>query len=362
MRMNCVRCTAFVVVIHLLGCASSPTPDLVHSPTPARQTDDVDHQVRFLVFGDMPYFTEATDEFPARTFEPDLLKHIFPQLVLPGEHAFLVHVGDIKAAAETCSEESISRNMKLIARIYPGKTIYLPGDNEWTDCDRHTDNSELEWLGFVMSQMDIFELDADTRTKLEFSTPSEKRGHGGENSSWTLHGIDFVALHVPSTNMGRSEILNDDPVAVFARADERDRFNQQYLTTAFQRATNRSAKALVVFMQADIVKHPEQNRDVECHINNRDNCDGFAPIRDHLIKTARAFDGPMLLVHGDTGGYCLDRPFMDVGLENLWRLNAPGDFRVADIAEVTVDILDTELPFKVTGRLVQLPAPDSCQP
>jgi hypothetical protein len=66
---------------------------------------------------------------------------------------------------------------------------------------------------------------------------------------------------------------------------------------------------------------------------------------------------PVLMMHGDTNGHCLDKPL--AGVPNLWRLNAPGDYKVID-ADVVRLSADSNRPFTATGLLSGLPAPDAC--
>ena len=77
------------------------------------------------------------------------------------------------------------------------------------------------------------------------------------------------------------------------------------------------------------------------------NCDAFALFRDQLRRLARRFGKPVLLVHGDTNPYCLDKSFGMPGAPGLWRLNASGDFYqpASHATEVTIRPDDPAAPF-----------------
>ena len=67
---------------------------------------------------------------------------------------------------------------------------------------------------------------------------------------------------------------------------------------------------------------------------------------------------PVLLLHGDTNAYCLDQPFETAS--NLWRLNAPGDFKHLDASRVEVFPDNPSKPFQAVGLLSGAPAPSVC--
>ena len=73
------------------------------------------------------------------------------------------------------------------------------------------------------------------------------------------------------------------------------------------------------------------------------------------------FGKPVLLVHGDTNPYCLDRDFGGEATGNLWRLNAIGDFyKPTDATLVTVDPDDPEAPFSAKGLVGNAEPAESC--
>jgi hypothetical protein len=67
-----------------------------------------------------------------------------------------MHLGDMKSGGESCTDELLKEHKAVINQVYPGKIIYTPGDNEWTDCDRDTltySFDELERLDFITTLM-----------------------------------------------------------------------------------------------------------------------------------------------------------------------------------------------------------------
>src|SRR5262245_41440073 len=78
----------------------------------------------FGALGDLPYSADEEERFPALI--ADMNRE---------ELAFVVHVGDFKRATETCSDEIFLQRREWFEQSrHP--FIFVPGDNEWTDCRR----------------------------------------------------------------------------------------------------------------------------------------------------------------------------------------------------------------------------------
>lgn len=280
--------------------------------------------VRFVVIGDLPY---SADQY--RTLETELRPGI-----AKGGFPFVVHVGDFKGGGVPCSDEGLERAYRQIMSLIPERVFYTPGDNDWTDCDRGKLNAP------------IWELKRLDRLREVFYSKSPAVPEGWhyrrqedypENAMWRFGGIQFATLHVVGTNNGRVEIELDDKSTALDAVDARDAANARWLDSAFASAVTSAASALVVAMQADITK---VGWDRKCSRKHRAKCDGFASVRDQLIVASAAFRKPVLLVHGDTGRYCIDRDFGGDAAPNLWRLNSAGDW----IVDATVIEFDPSAP------------------
>ena len=79
---------------------------------------------RFALIGDTPYSADERRELPR------LLGAI------AAEHpAFIVHAGDFKSGNARCSD-ALFRDRHALFDAAAVPFIYVPGDNEWTDCSR----------------------------------------------------------------------------------------------------------------------------------------------------------------------------------------------------------------------------------
>lgn len=312
--------------------------DLIHSPA--------EKSAPFVVIGDMPY----SDAEYALLEHPDgaiakAIKALAPSV--------LIHLGDFKKGRLSCADALYQDHYRQIAALNPHKTVYTPGDNDWTDCDRFntsTRHDELERLNYLRQL--FFHQDP---LQLSRDVPALTRQSGLiENAQWKMDQVVFATLHIPGTNNGRNEILRSNLQEALNAADERDRLNAAWLQQLFQAAE--SAQAVVIAFQADIFEF-DHTKPV-CTAENRIHCDGYRMLRTLIRDKALHFKKPVLIIHGDSLPYCLHQP--DPSIPNLWRLNAPGDYKYSDASQVLFNAEKADMPFTVLGVLDQKPAPTVC--
>ena len=166
-----------------------------------------------------------------------------------------------------------------------------------------------------------------------------------ENAMWRFGGIQFLTLHVVGTNNGRIEVKQDDVTTAIAAVWARDTANADWLRRAIEGVEDdQSIEAVIVAMQADPTKI---NWDEPCTIDNPHACDGFMALRNLLISWSAKLEKPMLVIHGDTGDYCVDREFGGSTAPNLWRLNGAGDYTFdATVIEFRSDEVDRPFRFR----------------
>lgn len=301
---------------------------------------------RFVVIGDMPY----TDAEYALLEQPD---GALAKAIRAVDPPVLIHLGDFKRGRLSCSDELLQDHYRQIAFLNHHKIVYTPGDNDWTDCDRFTLSTrydELERLSFLRQL--FFHQDQWQLTK---HIPNLIRQEGFvENARWRIEQVAFATLHIPGTNNGRREILRSNLDEALNEADFRDQSNKQWLNQLFARAE--AEQAVVIAFHADIFDFDHEKP--ACTPSNRTECDGYRMLRDEIKHLATQFKKPVLVVHGDTPSYCLHQPYALI--PNLWRLNAPGDYKYIDASQIVFDPDNINMPFSVTGLLDQKPAPEVC--
>src|SRR5690349_17299607 len=98
----------------------------------------------FALIGDMPY-TTAT--FDAETKFKNLIADVNQSYK---KVKFTIHIGDIKSGSTRC-DDSVYTAAKADFNTFADAAIFLPGDNEWTDCHRSNNGgfNPLERLAFL---------------------------------------------------------------------------------------------------------------------------------------------------------------------------------------------------------------------
>ena len=291
--------------------------------------------LRFMVFGDAPY-TGTQIEVLKKTVAPAIQN---------AESSFLIHLGDFKGGKESCTKPLIETRYNQLMNLRPGRVFYTPGDNEWTDCDRRKLKprfSELERLDYLRNLISSrpMELPASWHYATQPKFP--------ENARWTQGNVIFATVHIVSTNNGREEIFMDDVETTLDLVDARDQANRVWLRAAFDAAGESDSGAVVIATQADVT---ERAGSAPCSDSLRIECDAFAAFRDKLLRHAAGFNKPVLLVHGDTNPFCLDKKFGGDTAPKLWRLNALGDYTGVDATVITVQLDGEKKPFAIASLI-----------
>lgn len=258
----------------------------------------------FAVMGDMPY--KLPDEY-AR-FDKVIAR------VNQARPAFTVHVGDIKSGGLPCTDENLDSVKRQFGTI-DGALIYTPGDNEWTDCHRKG-GKPLERLAKVRATF----FPAGASLGKAPLAVERQAAPFVENARWTRSGVVFATLHA----IGSNNNLGID-LGTATEFFERNAANVAWIRDAFTAAKAANAKAVVLFQQAN----PRFDQEPDFRT-------GFNGMLDALERETKAFGKPVLLVHGDTHTFRVDKPMRVWGggmVENLTRLETFGetDFHAVEV-------------------------------
>lgn len=239
----------------------------------------------FAAMGDTPY----------TPLERRLLPGLLENIAL-WRSAFVVHVGDIKNGASFCND-GVYRDILQVFQASRIPLIYLPGDNEWTDCHRLIDGAydPVERLAFLRR---LFYSDNQTLGRLRF--PLERQSADlryadyAENVRWSRGQALFVGLNVPGSenNYGPGPAPSVEYLA-------RGRANQAWLASSFALARQQRFPVVFVIMQAD----PE----IESFNANR-RVRGYFEFMQQLTQLTLGFPGRVVLIHGDSHSQRIDRP------------------------------------------------------
>ena len=356
-----------VVVLVLAACAAVQTEKDIHSG-----------RFEFALIGDMPYDARTEKEFANVMNEMNA-----------ADLAFVVHNGDFwsdgafwteKAPPELerqrapfvfvggappCSDEAFQDRLRL-AQSSRHPFIFVPGDNEWTDCHRAKPRTydPLERLTKLRQMFFRGDQSLGQRTiRLTRQSEDAQYAKFSENARWAYHDVVFVTLHVvgSNNNLGRTPQMD-------AEYSERNAANLAWMRQAFAVAVRNGSRAIMIVAQANPgfenswtptmqrlyllaglgLKAPEARR-----------ATGFDEFVGALEKETLAFGKPVVYVHGDTHIFRVDKPLVGSRsgriIENFTRVETFGfpDTHwvraIADLRDPTVFSFRQEI---VKGNLV----------
>jgi hypothetical protein len=276
--------------------------------------------------------------------------------------AFSVFDGDIKSGSLFCTNNVYSEAIDRF-NAFSAPMIYVPGDNEWTDCHRINNGgyNNLERLDYLRLTMFNSPESFGQRT-----LPLEHQGPLGglyaENTRWACGDVIFVGLNVPGSNNNKVNGPDCTKKSVRTAADcaadnaeyaACDAANIAFLRESFAKAKTTGALGLVVIMQADPSFDLPETEDVNERSCRRlpqgqcqpppgdpalDGYDGYDAFLAALAAETSAFFGQVVLVHGDTHYFKVDQPLLDAThlLSNFTRVQTYGSPNI-NWVRVTVD-------------------------
>ena len=324
-RRTVVTYVALLAATMLAAC-SSGSDDSAPAPAAPERGD----RFTFAVIGDYPYTPEDVPKFD-RLIEA--VNAEAPALVL--------HVGDL--GSKVCTDAALNTSLGAIGR-FTMPVVYTPGDNEWTDChesgvDPLQRLSRLRQLFFATDQSLGRRTVTVTRQSAEYP----------ENSRLSFGGVTLVAVHQVGSSNGVGRTPESD-----AEAAARSAAGMAWIRAGFEAAVSGGSKGIVIFFQAD------PNFDLyRVGVRN-----AHTELLRTLEREAIQYQRPVLLVHGDTHVFRVDKALVGSGdgrpIENVTRLENFGE-REVHWSRVTVDPNGPELftfsPGIVAGNVAQHPLP-----
>jgi hypothetical protein len=253
--------------------------------------------VSFGLFGDVPYSSYEREQLPR------MLAHMGRENL-----AFVVHDGDIKNGSSVCSDE-VFKDILGVFQASPVPLVYVPGDNEWTDCHRSNNGSydPLERLGKLRELFFVDDFSLGEKTlPLERQSRDPAFAAYRENVRWQMGGALFVGLNVPgSDNNYRGTLRSGGPVAEFL---ERGAANRVWLAQAFALARAQKLAGILIVIQGD----PEFDATSAGHAKL-----GYRDFIDQLREETLAFAGQVVLAHGDSHLQQINQPLLDAAGKEL---------------------------------------------
>jgi hypothetical protein len=288
--------------------------------------------LHFGLFGDTPYSHWEREQLP------DVLAEMDRENM-----AFVVHDGDIKNGASVCSDAVL---IDILTVFQASKTplVYVPGDNEWTDCHRSNNGAydPVERLKKVRELFFVGNRSLGQRT-IALTRQSQDPAFADyrENVRWEAGGALFVGLNVPGSDNGfHGATRHGGPVAEYL---ERSVANRVWLAQAFAHARAKKLAGVLIVIQA--------NPGFEAFSADQTRL-GYREFLTQLRAETAAFGLPVALVHGDTHWQRIDQPLLDVSrqslLSNFTRVETYG-YPLMGWVKGSVDAADPQV-FRFTPR------------
>ncbi len=316
--------------ITLVVVANAITPVISHA-APAKLKEAA---FTFALWSDMPYATKFGDTTPSTVAAPASDGSIgstpierLTKSINAAKVSFTIFGGDTKDGSSLCTDTTIQVDATTMFNSLAIPTVYVPGDNEWTDCHRTNNGgrNNLERLDFLRKNMfnTPKSFGGNVKTQLTLTRQGAPGAEYSENSRWTKGNVVFVTLNVPGSNNNKvnaGACVNAKSVRTQVECDAdnaeyiaRDAKNIEFMKESFQVAKGSAAAGVMIVIQGDpVFDSPDtENVNERTAVSSDVPHDGYDAFLAALISETKAFTtGQVVLVHGDSHYFRVDKPYM----------------------------------------------------
>jgi hypothetical protein len=310
------------------------------------------------LWGDMPY-----SDAQAQTGVPNLIADMNNSDI-----SFSVHDGDLKAGSATpgsktptdCSNALYAQALGYFNSLRQ-PAFFTTGDNDWTDCDRTINGhfNDVERLqherqvffsgAYAHSSMGQQQMNVEVQSSpdclgWDYTTSSTTPFPCVENRRWTFHKVTFATLNVQGTCNNLCSSGAGDPAGDAAEWQARNPADIQWLKDTFAEAEAQNSAGVMIIWQADpgfdtsgYQGAPTRNPTTLAETDVPPNQDGFQSVLLELRSQTIAFGKPVVLVHGDSHYFRVDRPLLDstgLTVQNFTRVETFGDHQEQGVNNV----------------------------
>ncbi len=316
----------------------------------AQATEEpIGNRLSFALIGDVPYGLSEEPQFDRVVGEINSSRRV----------QFVLHSGDVKQGSERCDDAVLLRRFQQFQK-FSRAFIVTPGDNDWTDCHRTNNGSYLPTERLTRFRQIFYPVPSQSTGSRPLAVVSQASMPGFEtyveNVRWTFAGVSMATVHVVGSNNNLDPWSGIDPTDSYAtpRPDRLAEFQARevaalaWVDEVFNQAVANDSPGVLIAIQANPAF------EVAAAAQGRL---GFNNFIDKLRARALAFRKPVLLTHGDSHYFRIDKPLNaavspagTAMLENFTRLENFGTPSIHWL-EVTVDVRDPNV-FSVAQRIV----------
>ena len=297
----------------------------------------------FAVVGDLPYRSEGLAK----------LRSVIGA-VNAADVEWVLHIGDIKSGGALCAD-TLLRGRYESFQAFTHPFVFVPGDNDWTDCHRESNGGydPLERLSFLRDLFYAVPGRTSGSVPMTVSVQAERPEFSQfvEHQRWVHGGVVFITLHVVGSNNGLVPFggrTSEHDAEVY----EREAAMVAWLSEGFKLARESNSPGVVVAIHANPrFDDPYPPSEIPVPDSMRV---GYEAFLETLESETIAFRRPVLLIHGDSHYFRIDKPLYNSDtrrrLENFTRLET---FGAPDFHWINVRV-DPEDPrvFRISERLI----------
>ena len=285
------------------------------------------------LWGDLPY-----SDLQATIGVPNLIADMNSQNL-----AFTAHNGDLKAGNSTpnsvtpttCSNDLYAQAVGYFNAL-KAPSIFTPGDNDWTDCDRPSNGGfnsrerlDYERQVFFSTKFSLGQRPlVQVVQKAPLCLGANSSVPCTENRRWAVRRITYATMNIQGSCNNLCDTAPDEQEYA-----ARNTANIAWMKQTFAEAKARNSVAVMFISQgnpgwdlSDGTRAPL--RDPKTLAQTDGQPDGFQDFLLALRDETIAFRKPVSYVHGDSHYHRIDKPFQDAQgrrIENFTRVETFGN-------------------------------------
>lgn len=313
---------------------------------PAIAGDSDSQAFELALIGDAPYGVPIDADAPK-------LERMTREINNQSNLRWVLHAGDIKSQGAPCSKAMYEDRLARLQR-FDAPVVLTPGDNDWTDC--HSAEGDWRTLQRLAKLREVFfaePVKAIGEASMNLTSQAEEPTDEGvpENVRWQYRGVMFATVHMTGSLNGTRD-YEGRGAEHDAEVAQRTQAGVAWVNAIFDAAEADDAKGVLVLTHANPGIGRKGADDIP---------DVFIGFLDTLRQRAVDFDNPVVLAHGDTHYFRVDKPLLPklrsekdepgvTMLGNFTRVESFGEPMVHWV-RITVDPSDPEV-FSFEQELV----------
>ena len=245
---------------------------------------------------------------------------------------WVIHAGDIKSGGQPCTDAYLEERLRRFSR-FEDPFILTPGDNEWTDCHKKSAGRfdplerlrKLRSLFYPRAGMTLGKRPMRVESQASFPEYSEFI----ENVRWERAGVHFATVHIVGSRNG---------LAAFQRRDSTEVGSIPMRTERHDTAVERRTRAGIVWLREAFAAAGESGKGLFLTLHATMGLEQkptpdpphFQAVLDVLREETERFGRPVVLAHGDSHYFRIDKPLRDareaagaLRISPAWRRSAP---------------------------------------